>query len=887
MKAHILAHFGGNYLPFFSRYCSGIKKEGKQFMALCPFHKEKKGSLSINHETGLYCCHGCGEKGDLFTFYAKMNSLDAKSQFREVLQGLANEFGITMPIKEKKAARFKLVKEYSYTDENGKELFQCCRMEPKDFRQRRRENGKWISNLNGVRRVLYRLPEVVKAQQVLLVEGEKDADNAAALGFVATTCPMGGGKWREEYSEFLMAKDVVIFPDNDETGKKHAAQVARSLAGKALSVRIVELPGLPEKGDLSDFIAMDHATAAQRIADEISKAQLVDVQAMAAVAERPKMPFDEFGYQTGEWIGRKKEDFRVVARCLFKTVSRIQTERGEYFDVELSGKNCQGKIITQMVEFTPDSFSPGGMRKLMAETVRGELRWEGSDQALKRLPAHFAYQESAKILQGTTVAGIHHGGFVCGTGYIGPEEKRLALVGKNKCVKCSLPLVQPLCYGWEPLLTFNETAIVAVVLGWVGASFMAPAIRRVMKKFPILHIAGESGSGKTSTVTEILMPIWGLEEPSSTFNSDKDFPSLHELSKSNSIPKIFEEAKRLNNDRLQKAIEASYNGFGTDRGYVSVGTVGTETVDASRPMVLSSLKHFAACEIQDRLVVAELTEAVSSQHTAGFLQAAGLPLARLGRAVLEYCLTLSDPMVRAGIEAELGQLPQALRPRPKQNAAIVRWGLRVLGKAAGLSIDESYFEAIGQNQAVADSDRISQLISTLSIFGEMTDLPSHDYYKLSRDTHFIVEPPELFLNLPLIYNLANERQGRGLHKSVDFLDLPTLRSQIRKAPFFIQGDNRKYFRYIGQVRAMRLNIDDLQAEMGVLFPNAWGVPDDNDNDSDNTTAPASNGDAAAPGGNGNDNATAPASNAQEWAAGQQHCPAGNNGGGAVHQVADR
>jgi putative DNA primase/helicase len=85
------------------------------------------------------------------------------------------------------------------------------------------------------------------------VEGEKDADALGGLGLVATTNPHGAGKWRDEYSETLRGAHVVILPDRDEPGRKHADQVARSLWGKASKIKVVELPGDSVK-DVSDWL---------------------------------------------------------------------------------------------------------------------------------------------------------------------------------------------------------------------------------------------------------------------------------------------------------------------------------------------------------------------------------------------------------------------------------------------------------------------------------------------------------------------------------------------------------------------------------------------------------------------------------------------------------
>jgi hypothetical protein len=152
----------------------------------------------------------------------------------------------------------RIVQTYNYHDETRNLLFQVCRMEPKDFRQRKPDgNGGWTWSTKGVRRVLYRLPELLAAdpgQPVFVVEGEKDADRLATLRLIATTNPGGAGKWQEEFSEFLPQRRVVILPDNDQTGRKHASDVARSVRRVVESVKVVELPGLPDKGDVSDFL---------------------------------------------------------------------------------------------------------------------------------------------------------------------------------------------------------------------------------------------------------------------------------------------------------------------------------------------------------------------------------------------------------------------------------------------------------------------------------------------------------------------------------------------------------------------------------------------------------------------------------------------------------
>lgn len=130
-------------------------------------------------------------------------------------------------------------------------MFQVVRFDPKTFKQRRPiGNGKWAWNVNGVGRVLYHLPEVLKGETILICEGEKDVETAREMGLA--TCNAGGaGKWREEYSAYLWRKRVVIIADADEPGRKHAQQVAVSLTDKCESVKLLELPGTK---DLTEWV---------------------------------------------------------------------------------------------------------------------------------------------------------------------------------------------------------------------------------------------------------------------------------------------------------------------------------------------------------------------------------------------------------------------------------------------------------------------------------------------------------------------------------------------------------------------------------------------------------------------------------------------------------
>lgn len=293
MKNAILNHFRGDFAGFYEKYLQKIRRsKGHEYMAQCPFHNDGKPSFSFNTESGRYLCHACGAKGDIFSFYGQLRNLNG--DFPAVLKGIANDFGISVEQKPQS----KIVKIYDYTDGSGKLLHQTVRFEPKSFKQRRPDGkGGWIWNLQGIEPVLYRLPEVLKAQEILLVEGEKDADSLHALGMVATTAPMGAGKWRPSYNEYLKCKDIALLPDNDTAGQDHMLKVAESLYGTAESIKILNLPDLPDKGDVSDFIESfpDKETAAERLSILIESCPVWEpAKKEASGLDRAILDIDEF-----------------------------------------------------------------------------------------------------------------------------------------------------------------------------------------------------------------------------------------------------------------------------------------------------------------------------------------------------------------------------------------------------------------------------------------------------------------------------------------------------------------------------------------------------------------------------------------------------------------
>lgn len=217
----------------------------------CPVHSGKDENFTVDPETGRAYCHSqCSRGWDIISLEMELLSSDFVKAKAEVFR-LVGRPTPNWQDRDIEAT-------YDYRDAEGNLLYQVVRKTGKRFMQRRPvegESNRWHWGLGKTEPVPFRLPEIADKIFLAIVEGEKDALNLAREGFAATCNNGGAGNFKQELVKYFSGKKVVIFPDNDEPGRKHAESVAKLLHPVALSVRIVEMPDLPAKGDISDFLA--------------------------------------------------------------------------------------------------------------------------------------------------------------------------------------------------------------------------------------------------------------------------------------------------------------------------------------------------------------------------------------------------------------------------------------------------------------------------------------------------------------------------------------------------------------------------------------------------------------------------------------------------------
>lgn len=228
-----------------------VRPSGGGYIALCPAHDDKQPSLSVTiGRTGnvlLNCHSGCSF--DQIAAAIGIDKRELTASTRTAGEGQL-EHVATYTYRNPDGTPF--ARKERYVDDVGGKTFRWYRPDPAN------PSGKWIPGGNNA--PLYRLPELLAAPSheiVVIVEGEKDADRLAQLGFVTTTTPGGAAaKWREPDSEPFASRRVCIIADDDDPGRQKAADTAEALRPIASAVGIVQMPNPNSiKGfDASDFL---------------------------------------------------------------------------------------------------------------------------------------------------------------------------------------------------------------------------------------------------------------------------------------------------------------------------------------------------------------------------------------------------------------------------------------------------------------------------------------------------------------------------------------------------------------------------------------------------------------------------------------------------------
>lgn len=451
------------------------------------------GSLSVDLAHNRFFDNETKEGGGLLDFIVRSGTAKDRREAGAWLDASGLTGAALAPLPPPKAshkdARRSLgapVATYSYHGEQGEVLMQVLRFEPKTFRQRRPVGNGWEFSVKGVRPVPYRLPQLLAAPPgtpVYVVEGEKDADRLAALGLVATCCAGGAGKWRAEHSEHFKGRVAIVIADNDDAGRDHAQQVAKSLSAIAGSVCILELPGLPNKGDVSDWLDAGGTVEA-----------LADLTAAAQAAQAAPAGAANSGDDTEDDASKDSLSSQLVAFVL-ERVELFHDDSGDSFAMVSSAQETYRLTSAKFKSWLMAEFYKASGKAARDQSVREAM------QVLDGLAQHDGEQKPVHI----RVAQVGDALFVDlaqpGSSLAAKiEAGRWQLVQEHEVrflrPDTMRPLPTPTAAGdmaalWQFVNVPDNARL--LVLAWLLECLRPDGV------FPVLELLGEAGSAKSTT----------------------------------------------------------------------------------------------------------------------------------------------------------------------------------------------------------------------------------------------------------------------------------------------------------------------------------------------------------------------------------------------------
>ena len=221
----------------------------------------------------------------------------ASDDWKDCRDHVLQVVGLPYPTSERKTGRaaWTMLAEYIYYDANGERYLKVrkCRDSAgkKQFPQYHWENGRWAKGKPDGPKIPYRLPELIAAPKtapVYFVEGEKDADNLAKIGFVATTATEGAAaKWEPALTPYFKDRHVVILPDADRPVARMRKRSRKPSMTSPHQCKVVDLYAERQDGsDVTDWLR--HDTVGVRLAKRVTEAPIMGASGRQPVAEDAK-----------------------------------------------------------------------------------------------------------------------------------------------------------------------------------------------------------------------------------------------------------------------------------------------------------------------------------------------------------------------------------------------------------------------------------------------------------------------------------------------------------------------------------------------------------------------------------------------------------------------
>ncbi len=509
---------------YYAARVPGLKKAGSEWRGGCPIHQGNDDNFAVEPDSGRWYCHSqCGRGGAILELEKELSSASFPEAKAEVYRIVGRALELMKQHRGGKTGLgsgdgWRKVAEYIYQDEAGIPLHKTVRKErgagdnrEKEFPQSRWEGGGWLPKVGDTRRVPYRLPKLAAAGTIYIVEGEKDVATLEVWGLVATCNPGGSGSTRlyQEWANIFAGKHLVILPDNDRPGRKHAAGIAEALIGAAASIRVVELPGLAEKGDVSDWTG--NGGSVGQFLELVEHAVPVDPEGLAALRVRWGLMEEK---KADEPV-KPKSPFQVTEHGVFWLKPDAEggvepLKLSARLDVVADTRDAAGENWGRLLRWWDRDMKPHewSMPLEMLATDSGAVRARLMDSGLPYLVTNQRLREKfAEYLQGYPVEarlrcvpriGWHGGSYVLPDFIAGASESESLVYQPGSGAAHQWNTRGTVAEWWDAIgrkCSGNSRLLLAVSCGFAG-----PLLVLAGAESGGIHIFGGTSTGKSTAL---------------------------------------------------------------------------------------------------------------------------------------------------------------------------------------------------------------------------------------------------------------------------------------------------------------------------------------------------------------------------------------------------
>lgn len=487
----------------------------------------------------------------------------------------------------------------------------------------------------------------------------------------------------------------------------------------------------------------------------------------------------------------------------------VQMDNEAQFKVEFH--TISNKLITKIL-YTSDFTSTSKFKSALNRNSI-DLIYQGNDHDLEIIKDIISKKPYA-VKTGVNFVGMFKKAsqyvFVSDTKSIDKNDSivdDVVIMETAKCISTELTEVQPIdSFGLAQLskflFKFNILPITATIIGFSASCFLKEKLWQSGRiKHNYLIITGESGSGKSETVENVIMPIFAATNCTISSGQITRFVNARMSSSSNLIPMIITEYKptKLNKNRMDEISDLLRNAYDRTPAYRGRPDLILNEYLPLAPIILVGEMGFDETAIKERSLEVLFSKAnIRDEVIQGrfkLLKHRKRELRMLGRSLLNQALKIEpDELIRRHRAIE-NRINLSLPSRVKNSIANCMQGLLLLKdvydslnmnfeKQIGYSIQELFNSVLsgvydylldGQNEAKGSIEKVLEVICRMEELGVL--IRGNDYQVINQGT-------ELALNISPLYDKFTKYVREHNILDVEVLSLPQFRKQLRTKEYF-------------------------------------------------------------------------------------------------------